>query len=131
MSAPMNGRTNPEIHSPGVRAYLDARAAFKLAAAEQLGLDPSKLFRLDLETARDVPEMYAVAKWEGTEDQTPTVGIAGKTAVALRDGEHFTFFGAVYLDFDNGRALYAAIGPEPEMFSPPLQAQLDRLRDTI
>jgi hypothetical protein len=121
MSGPLTGDQVPAE----VREFREKLRAFNLAAAKWLGLDPSKVFRLELvEHIHELyPELYSMAKWESTEDLTASVGVPGQTGVVDRhvgyDDERFlTYHQATYFDYDQGRALWAEVGPVPSMFTP-------------
>lgn len=127
MGGPLTGDQVPA----GVREFREKLQAWHLVAAEQLGLDPTKVLRLELVEPTDVPEMYSMAKWESTEDLTSKIGHPGQTgitsqAVGYDEERMVTYHQAAYLDFDEGRALYAEVGPPPRMFTPAEKAALEQ-----
>jgi hypothetical protein len=128
----MTGMGGPLTEAPaGVREFREKLQAWHLAAAEWLGLDPAKVFRLELVEPGDVPEMYSMAKWESTEDLTARAGHPGQTGITSQDVGYdempmVTYHQATYLDYDDGRALYAEVGPMPAMFTAAEEAELRR-----
>jgi hypothetical protein len=126
MSGPLTGDRVPA----GVREFREKLQAWHLASAEWLGLDTTKVMRLELVVAGDVPEMYAMAKWESIEDLTAGAGHPGHTNITSQgvgndEKRMVTYHQATYFDFDEGRALYAEVGPMPEMFSPAEKTALE------
>lgn len=140
MSAPKNGRTNPELLPAGVREYRDRLDAFNLAAAEWLGIDPAQVTRFDLTEGRE-PEFaaggvtsgtYTQATWESLTEQVPRVGSYSRGA--RWDGDTTWFTAVLAIDWLDDRERRAVTGPKPdprEMFTPVERIQLERLRDTM
>lgn len=111
--------------------YSQKMRVWNLAVAAWLGLDPEKVFKLDVD---DPDPEYGVrdhVTWSAMERLIPTRGEVEAFGMSGSGDDPPTFTGGVWLDGADAAEFTAAIGPKPKgpWETPEAQAQLARLRE--
>lgn len=111
--------------------YSQAMRVWNLVVAEWLGLDPEKVFKLDVDDPKwDVRDHVT---WSAIERLTPARGDVGPIGISGDGGEAPVFTGEVWLDGPDAEEFTAAIGPKPRgpWETPEAQAAFAQLRGSF
>lgn len=101
--------------------------AHSLAVAEWLGLDPAKVLDLNAERHREIPRMYDYVGWAALDRSEPTRGTVGPWGFDEAPYRPALFINEVHFNYDEGRELFDAVGPVPQMFTPDERAALNAI----
>lgn len=111
--------------------YSEAMRRWNLDAAEWLGLDPEKVFKLDVADPHPEYGTRDHVTWSALELLTPARGLDQPIGLSGSGDELTVFTGGVLLDGPDAEEFTAAIGPKPKgpWESPEAQAAFTPLRE--
>jgi hypothetical protein len=112
---------------PSIAAYEVDLRAWKLRLAEHLELDPERV--IDIDTAASLNGIPQVVTWTALDDTQPKGGGALLNLSVGAEGEVLISGELPLRSYDEAKALHAAIGDKPQMFTPEEEARLRALSD--